>query len=107
MRSVYNVPPSEVCTISILMSLIAENRTVGGVRIFSGLTSLVSFREKSVACFKFGIFARVRTYGLHGNFLSILFKRVRKIAKRCCLLCHVCLSVRPHGTSRHPLDGFS
>jgi len=68
MPSVYYVPPSsEVCTVSVLMSLIAENKTVGGVGIFSGLTSVASFREKSVACFTFGICARVRTYSLHGK----------------------------------------
>jgi hypothetical protein len=90
----------------MLMSLIAENITVGGVGIFSGLASIASFREKSVASFKFGICARVRTYSLHGNFVSILFRRVRKIRKD--VGCFVMsLFVRPHGTNRHPLDGFS
>jgi len=34
------------------------------------------------------------------------YRRFRKIMKSHYYLRHVCLSVRPHGTIRQPLDGF-
>ena len=36
-----------------------------------------------------------------------IFRRVRKIDKSDYEHCHVCLSVRPNGTTLLPLDGFS
>jgi hypothetical protein len=39
------------------------------------------------------------------RFLSC-FKRVRKTTKSDCCLCHVCPSVRPHGTTLFSLNGF-
>jgi hypothetical protein len=38
---------------------------------------------------------------------TTLFWRFHKIAKTYYWLRHVCPSVRPHGTTRLPLDGFS
>jgi len=35
------------------------------------------------------------------------FRRIRKIARSDYYLRHVCLSVRPHGTTRLSLEGFS
>ena len=38
--------------------------------------------------------------------LELILWRVRKIAKSDYLLCHVRPSVRPHGVTRLPQDGF-
>ena len=37
--------------------------------------------------------------------LPVIYRRVRKIAKKR-LIASSCLSVRPHGTTRLPLDGL-
>jgi hypothetical protein len=34
------------------------------------------------------------------------FKHFHKISRSDYQLCHICLPVRPHGTTRLPLDGF-
>jgi hypothetical protein len=36
-----------------------------------------------------------------------VFRYICKISKSDCKLCHVCLSVHPHGTTNLPLDWFS
>ena len=105
MRAVYVPPSSEVCAFTILMSLIAENKTVGGVGIFSGFTSTTSFREKRSHISNLE-FARAYARTDSGNFVSIPFRRVRKIAKGRCVsfVMSVYLSVGMGQVGTHRTD---
>jgi len=39
--------------------------------------------------------------------IGLIFRQIRKIAKKVYKIRHVCLSVSPHGATRLLLDGFS
>ena len=103
--SLFSSPPSFLSIVSNYPLVIANQITVGALRLLTERVLVVQWHIQLMFC------APLFTVLLHavifaGTSVPSVFRRARKIAETDYLFRQVCLSVRPYGTTGLPLSGF-